>query len=86
MQEVSFIPSLGMTPAEFWAEVKQNARESNMDEILAYMNLMIGRAVQKKQPMTLLALTRHGKKVRMFKGSPVLTSMLLHSVYRSSIM
>lgn len=68
MQEVSFIPSLGMSSAEFWAEVKQNARESNMDEILAYMNLMIAKAAQKKQPMTLLALTRHGKKVRMFKG------------------
>lgn len=68
MQEVSFIPSLGMTPAEFWAEVKHNAKESNMDEILAYMNLMIAKAKENKQPMTLLNLTKHGKKVRLFKG------------------
>ena len=68
MQEVSFIPSLGMTPADFWAEVKQNAKESNMDEILAYMNLMIEKARQKKLPMSLLSLTKHGKKVQIFKG------------------
>lgn len=68
MQEVSFIPALGMTPEQFWIEVKKNAKENNMDEVLAYMNLMIDKAREKNMPMTLLDLVKHGKNVSFFKG------------------
>lgn len=48
MQNVSFLPKLGYSdPKEFWKEVKTYAKQQNMDETLAYMNLMIDKAKEK---------------------------------------
>ena len=41
MQDYAFIPSLGMTPAEFWAEANGFGRRNRMDGILAYMYTML---------------------------------------------
>ncbi|MFR7893153.1 MAG: hypothetical protein ACLU38_02785 [Dysosmobacter sp.] len=41
MQDYAFIPSLGMTPAEFWAEANAFGRGNRMDGLLAYMYTMI---------------------------------------------
>ena len=35
MQDYAFIPSLGMTPAEFWAEANGFGHRNRMDGILA---------------------------------------------------
>ena len=37
MQNYAFIPSLGMTPGEFWAVANGFGRENRIDGILAYM-------------------------------------------------
>lgn len=44
MQDYAFIPSLGMTPAEFWAEANGFGRRNRMDGILAYMYTMLREA------------------------------------------
>ncbi len=44
MQEYSFIPNVGLTPREFWAEANSLAREKKMDGILAYMYVMLDKA------------------------------------------
>ena len=41
MQNYAFIPALGMTPAEFWAEANEFGRRNRMDGILAYMYTML---------------------------------------------
>lgn len=44
MQEYTFIPSLGMTATDFWAESGKLSKGKKMDGILAYMYLMIDKA------------------------------------------
>ena len=52
MQDYAFIPSLGMTPAEFWAEANDFGRRHRIDGILAYMYTMIREAERKHLPFT----------------------------------
>ena len=47
MQNYAFIPSLGMTPAEFWKEANTFGHENKMDGILAYMFTMIRKSEEK---------------------------------------
>ena len=44
MQEYTFIPNLGMTATDFWAESGNLSKIKKMDGILAYMYLMIDKA------------------------------------------
>ena len=70
MQENSFIPEIGMNPASFWDEVKENAKENNMDEILSYMQLMIEKAKEKKKPFSKETIKKHGENAKFFPGVP----------------
>ena len=44
MQEYTFIPNLGMTATDFWAESGKLSKGKKLDGILAYMYLMIDKA------------------------------------------
>ncbi|PPB68447.1 HAD family hydrolase [Campylobacter hyointestinalis] len=68
IQENSFIPSVGITKEEFWSQVKHLSEENNMDEILAYMYLMIKRAEGKEITIDKDSLKSHGKNVKYFDG------------------
>jgi phosphoserine phosphatase len=68
LQETSFIPNIGMTKEEFWAEVKARTREHDADEILVYMHLMLEKALQKGVQVTVADLRRHGEKAPLFPG------------------
>jgi len=68
MQEHSFIPRLGIDKAAFWTESNARAREHDMDNILAYMQLMLQKADEKHIPVTRKAFLEHGKEIRFFKG------------------
>jgi hypothetical protein len=68
MQEHSFIPRLGLDNDAFWAESNEMARQHDMDDILAYMQLMLNKAEEKKIPVTKEALLAHGKQIRFFGG------------------
>ena len=68
MPEHSFIPELGLTSKEFWDEVKELARDKDMDEILAYMHLLLKKARSKDLPITRQAVVNHGKGLTFFDG------------------
>lgn len=68
IQENSFIPDLGIGTSAFWDEVKKLAKKNEMDEILAYMFLLISKAKEKKVKIDRESLKAHGKQVSYFDG------------------
>ncbi|MBN8551818.1 MAG: haloacid dehalogenase-like hydrolase [Caulobacterales bacterium] len=68
MQEVTFIPSVGMGIGDFWGEADRLTREADGDNILMYMQLMLQRAREQKQPITRKLLAEHGQDVKLFDG------------------
>ena len=68
MQNYAFIPSLGMTPAEFWAVANGFGRANRIDGILAYMYTMIQESQRKGVPFTREDLVEKGKSIVLFPG------------------
>lgn len=68
MQDYAFIPSLGMTPAEFWAEANEFGRSNRMDGILAYMYTMLREAERRNRPFTRADLVEKGRSIVLFPG------------------
>lgn len=68
MQEHSFIPRLGIDNGSFWKEANEKARTHDMDEILAYMQLMLQKAAEKQIPITRNAFLEYGRKITFFNG------------------
>lgn len=68
MQEHSFIPKLGIDKETFWSEVKAKAEQHDMNEILAYMHLMLMKANEKQVRITQSAFTDYGKDITFFSG------------------
>ena len=68
MQDYAFIPSLGMTPAEFWAEANGFGRRNRMDGILAYMYTMLREAARRNRPFTRADLVEKGRSIVLFPG------------------
>ena len=68
MQDYAFIPSLGMTPAEFWQEANNFGREQRMDAILAYMYTMLWEARRRDLPFTRQDLVEKGRSIVLYPG------------------
>jgi hypothetical protein len=68
MQEHSFLPTLGIDPKDFWSKTKQMAEKNDMDEILAYMQLMISESKNKGQPIREKDFAKFGKGISFFDG------------------
>ena len=68
MQDYAFIPSLGMTPKEFWAEANGFGRGNRIDGILAYMYTMIREAEKRNRPFTREDLVEKGRSIVLFPG------------------
>lgn len=68
MQEFSFIPSLKMTPAEFWGKTDAFAKENEMDSILGYLYLMLHEAEKSGLELNRKAFNELGKDVQLFDG------------------
>jgi len=68
MQDYAFIPSLGMTPGEFWAEANAFGRQNRIDGILAYMYTMLREAGRRNLPFTRRDLVEKGRKIVLFPG------------------
>ena len=68
MQDYSFIPSLGMTPGEFWKEANSFGRQEHMDGILAYMYTMLRKSEEKNLPLTRESLAEKGRGIQLFPG------------------
>ena len=68
MQNYAFIPSLGMTPASFWAQANGFGWANHMDGILAYMYTMLQEAERRGRPFTLADLVEKGRDIILFPG------------------
>lgn len=68
MQNYAFIPSLGMAPAEFWAEANGFGRRNRMDGVLAYMYIMLQEAGRRNLPFTREDLVEKGRGIELFPG------------------
>ena len=67
MQEYAFIPGLGMESKEFWAECDSTMHKHGMDQILAYMLVMLEKS-EGRQLVTHDTLKALGKGVKLFCG------------------
>ena len=68
MQEYTFIPNVGMTADEFWAESTLLARTKKMDGILAYMHVMLEKAHIAKTSIRRSDFVKMGKDLKFFPG------------------
>lgn len=68
MQNFGFIPSLGMTPDEFWTRTGQFCNKHDTDQILGYMYVMIEEAKKRNIKLTKSWLKKQGENVEFFKG------------------
>lgn len=68
MQEYGFIPSLGMSPEDFWGAVGRLTDEEQMDGILAYMYMMVSMAREKQIPIRRETFLQLGQGVEFFPG------------------
>ncbi len=68
MQNYAFIPSLGMTPEEFWALANSFGRANRIDGILAYMYTMIRESERRGRPFTRADLVEKGRSIVLFPG------------------
>lgn len=68
MQNFGFIPSLGMTPAEFWGKTTEYANETGMERTLSYLYMMVKMTREKGIKMTKDWLKEQGKAIEFFPG------------------
>jgi 2-hydroxy-3-keto-5-methylthiopentenyl-1-phosphate phosphatase len=68
MQNFSFIPALGMESEEFWASTARLTKETGIENILAYMYMMIEECRKKNIPLTREYLNSLGRDVKFFEG------------------
>lgn len=68
MQNYTFIPSLGMTPEQFWRIANDFGRDNHMDGLLAYMYTMIDQCRRRDIRLDRDFLIRCGRDIRLFPG------------------
>jgi hypothetical protein len=68
LQNFSFIPTLGLTPDQFWEKTNQNSLKTGMEKILSYMYMMIEESKQRGIALTKPYLKDMGKAVKFFPG------------------
>lgn len=68
MQDYAFIPSLNMTPKEFWGKANEVGTSLHMDSVLAYMYTMLQESKNRDIPLTRKSLTEKGNMIEFFPG------------------
>ena len=68
MQNFGFIPSLGMTPNEFWGETTRFSEATGCERTLAYLFMMQKLAAEKGIKMTKEWLKEQGKGIEFYAG------------------
>ncbi len=68
MQEHSYIPNLGIANTDFWDQANQFAKQNDMNEILAYMWLILEKSRQKNLPIRKVDFVNHGKNIPLYPG------------------
>ncbi|MBR7150067.1 MAG: haloacid dehalogenase-like hydrolase [Oscillospiraceae bacterium] len=68
MEDYTFIPALGYTPAEFWAKANKFGYENRMDGLLAYMYTMIEECRAQNIRLDREFLVDCGREIELFPG------------------
>lgn len=68
MQNFSFIPTLGMTPSEFWQKTSDFSAKTGMERTLSYLYVMRETCKEKGIPMTAEFLKKMGENIEFFPG------------------
>ena len=68
MENYTFIPALGYTPAQFWQKANSFGRDNHMDGLLAYMYTMLREAARRNRPFTRTDLVEKGRSIVLFPG------------------
>ena len=68
MEDYTFIPALGYTPAEFWAKANSFGYENRMDGLLAYMYTMIEECRAQNIRLDREFLVDCGREIELFPG------------------
>ena len=68
MQEYNFIPDINMDKREFWMEANEIAEQHDMDEVLAYLYLMLAKAKEKNIPIKEETFMNYGRRLTFFPG------------------
>ncbi len=68
MQNYTFIPALGLTPAEFWGDVTKFSDKTGMEKILSYMYVMVEYAKKQGIKMDREFLNDCGKDIKFLPG------------------
>lgn len=68
MQEHDFIPALKMSSEEFWNEVDEFKIKHKMENVLAYMYIMLKKADEKEISVKKEAFIEYGKNIKLFDG------------------
>lgn len=68
MEDYTFIPSLGMTPGEFWGIANHFGQENHMDGLLAYMYTMIQECRKRNIRLDREYLVQCGNAMELFPG------------------
>ena len=68
MQNYSFIPSLGLTPDDFWGQVDEIKNREKMDGLLCYMYQMLKKAEHANIPIRRDDFVKLGEKIEYYPG------------------
>ena len=68
MENYTFIPELGYTPAQFWQKANSFGRDNHMDGLLAYMYTMIHECREQNRRLDRDFLVRCGRDMVLFPG------------------
>lgn len=69
MQEYAFIPGVGMRAEDFWSKCMEITKQNRMDQILAYMLVMVQEA-EGRMLLNREEFKKLGKSVELFPGVP----------------
>lgn len=68
MQEYSFIPNVGLKPADFWEMSEKLSKKEKMDGVLAYMRLMITEAMKHDISIHREDFVKLGSSLKFYNG------------------
>ena len=68
MQEYSFLPQLGVSAEDFWAECSRVAKAERADPLITYMHLMYKKAKAKGLRIDRADLVKQGRDVELYPG------------------
>lgn len=68
MQEYTVLPKLGVNPAAFWREVKEETRATSAESMLVYMRLLLEKAEQAKVHIGREDFRQMAKAIDYFPG------------------